>query len=57
MKLLDQYYNMPGRLSLIKNILFTIIGISSFTYIMVVQLPLLKGQQGENGKTIPCSHK
>ncbi len=44
MKLSDQYYNMPDRLSLIKNILFTIIGISSFTYILVVQLPLLKGQ-------------
>lgn len=55
MKLLDQYYNMPGRLSLIKNILFTIIGISSFTYILVVQLLLLKGQQGKTGRQYPAA--
>jgi hypothetical protein len=50
MKLSDQYYNVPGRLTLIKNILFTIIGISSFTYILVVLLPLLKAQQGKTGR-------
>jgi hypothetical protein len=32
MKLLDQYYNMPDRPTLIENIIFTIIGISLFTY-------------------------
>jgi len=32
MKLLDQYYNMPNRLTLIESIIFTIIDISLFTY-------------------------
>jgi hypothetical protein len=50
MKLLHQYYNMPGRLTLIKNIIFTIIGISLFTYKMVVKLPLLKGQHGKKAR-------
>jgi predicted ABC-type ATPase len=33
MKLLDQYYNMSDRLTLIENIMFTIIAISLFTYV------------------------
>jgi hypothetical protein len=54
-KLLEQYYNMPDRLTLIKNIIFTIIGISLFTYILVVQLPLLKGQHGKTGRKYPAA--
>ena len=46
-KLLDQYYNMPDQLTLIENIILTMIGISLFTY----------GTTWKNGKKIPCSHK
>ncbi len=55
MKLLDQCYNMPDRLTLIKNIISTIIGISLFTYILVVRLPLLKGQHGKTGRQYPTA--
>ena len=42
-----QFFNMPDRLTLIENIMSTIIGISLFTY----------GTTWKNGKKIPYSHK
>jgi hypothetical protein len=44
---LDQYYNMPDRLTLIENIISALIGISLFTY----------GTTWKNGKKISCSRK
>ena len=46
---LSNLNNMPERLTLI-NIVFTLIGISLFTYSLAVQLPLLKGQHERDGK-------
>ena len=36
--------------------LFTLIGISLFTYVLAVQLPLLNGQHGRT-EEILCSHE
>lgn len=57
MKLLDQYYNVPDRLTLIKNILFTIIGISSFTYIIGCTVAAAERATWKNRKIIPCNRK
>ena len=46
---------MPERLTLIKNIIFTVIGISLFTYILAAQLPLLQGQHGKTGRKYPAA--
>jgi hypothetical protein len=46
---------MPDRLTLIKNGMFNIIGISSFTFMTVVQLPLLKGHYGKTGRKCPIA--
>ena len=47
---LSNLNNMPERLTLI-NIVFTLIGISLFTYSLAVQLPLLKGQHERRGRS------
>ena len=45
----EKVYNMPERLTLIKYRIYPE-GISLFTYILAVQLPLLKGQHGRTGR-------
>ena len=47
--------NMPDRRTLIKNVIFTIIGISLPTFILVVQLSLLKGQHVKTGRKYPAA--
>jgi len=53
---LSNLNNMPERLTLI-NIVFTLIGISLFTYSLAVQLPLLEGQHERTGRSTAAMSK